>query len=56
MSAHITDIKEVLDFEILRYVLELKINELRIAMRKSNTHLDTGFRMGSRPSTGFNSQ
>ncbi|MFL6398768.1 MAG: hypothetical protein ACJ72J_04205 [Nitrososphaeraceae archaeon] len=41
MSARITDIKEVLDFaEILRYVLELKIDELRTAMRKSNTHLE----------------
>jgi hypothetical protein len=32
------DKEEVVDFaERLRYVLELKINKLRIAMRKSNT-------------------
>jgi hypothetical protein len=35
------DDKEVVDFaERLRYVLELKINKLRIAMQKSNTPLE----------------
>jgi hypothetical protein len=36
-----TDTKQVVDFaERLRYVLELKINKLRIAMQKSNTPLE----------------
>jgi hypothetical protein len=41
MSNDNNDTKEVVDFaENVRNVLELKINELRIAMRKSNTHLE----------------
>jgi hypothetical protein len=36
-----TDVKEVVNFaERLRYVPELKINKLRIAMQKSNMPLD----------------
>ncbi|MFL6507481.1 MAG: hypothetical protein ACJ704_06045 [Nitrososphaeraceae archaeon] len=36
-----TNVKEVVNFaERLRYVLELKINKLRIDMQKSNTHVD----------------
>jgi hypothetical protein len=36
-----TDTKQVVDFaERLRYVLELKINKLRIAIQKSNTPLE----------------
>ena len=36
------DTKEVVDFaEKLRYVLELKINKLRIAMQKSNIRGET---------------
>jgi hypothetical protein len=35
------NVKEVVNFaERLRYVLELKINKLRIAMQKSNTPLE----------------
>jgi hypothetical protein len=40
------DDKEVVDFaERLRYVMELKINKLRIAMQKSNTHLESDMLM-----------
>ena len=40
------DDKQVVDFaERLRYVLELKINKLRIAMQKSNTHLGADMSM-----------
>jgi hypothetical protein len=36
-----TDTKEVVDFaDRFRYVLELKINKLRIAMQNSNTPID----------------
>ena len=36
-----TNVKEVVNFaERLRYVLELKINKLRIAMQKSNIPLE----------------
>ncbi|MFL6432641.1 MAG: hypothetical protein ACJ71O_02775, partial [Nitrososphaeraceae archaeon] len=57
------DDKEVVDFaERLRYVLELKINKLRIIMQKSNTHLEAdmlmiriqSLGMGTRYNTGFN--
>ena len=35
------DHNNIIDFaERLRHELELKINELRIAMKKSNTHLE----------------
>jgi hypothetical protein len=38
--------KEVVDFaERVRYVLELKINKLRTAMQKSNTHLEADMNM-----------
>jgi hypothetical protein len=41
-----TDTKQVVDFaERLRYVLELKINKLRVAMQKSNTHLEADMQM-----------
>jgi hypothetical protein len=41
-----TDTKEVVEFgERLRYVLELKINKLRIAMQKSNIRGETDMLM-----------
>ena len=64
------DDKEVVDFaERLRYVLELKINKLRIAMQKSKTPIqakysfrvryvndqNTSPSMGRSHNTGFNS-
>ena len=41
IKANSPEVKEVVDFaERLRYVLELKINKLRIAMQKSDTPLE----------------
>jgi hypothetical protein len=40
-KADTADIKEIVNFaDRLWYVLELKINKLRIAMRKSNTPIE----------------